>query len=255
MFVRQKLEKVNIAGVGISNINLKEMLEIFSSAISNNQKIRVCVTPVNCIVKANKDEFLKNIYNTADVVLCDGMPILWASHFINKPLAERITGLDVLPRFSEICSKKGYSSFYLGAKSGVGDSLKSKLISMFPELKVVGVYSPPIAEKFLEEENQKIISMINEAKPNILWVSLTAPKQDRWIYSHYDKIDANIIIGIGGAFEVAAGLLKRAPKWMQQSGLEWLYRFLQEPVRLFHRYFIEAPKFFPMVLKQKIKNN
>ena len=126
------------------------------------------------------------------------------------------------------------------------------MIEKYPELKIAGYYSPPFADKFSVEENEKIISMINSVKPNVLWVSLTAPKQDIWIYEHFDKLDVNIAIGVGGAFEVTAGIINRAPLWMQKYGLEWFFRFLQEPKRLFGRYFLEAPQFFPLVLLQKI---
>jgi N-acetylglucosaminyldiphosphoundecaprenol N-acetyl-beta-D-mannosaminyltransferase len=110
-----------------------------------------------------------------------------------------------------------------------------------------------MADTFSDAENQKMIDLINNVKPNILWVSLTAPKQDFWIAAHLDQLDVNIAIGIGGAFEVAAGLIQRAPVWMQKAGLEWLFRFLKEPKRLFNRYFREAPLFFPIIIKQKMK--
>jgi len=135
----------------------------------------------------------------------------------------------------------------------VAQSLKTKCETVYPGIKIVGVYTPPMADEFSIAENQKIMEMINAVKPNILWVSLTAPKQDFWIAAHIAKLDVNIAIGVGGAFEVSAGLIQRAPVWMQKAGLEWLYRFLKEPKRLFRRYFIEAPLFFPIILKQKMK--
>ncbi len=135
----------------------------------------------------------------------------------------------------------------------MGETLQQEFEKKYPNIKIVGNYSPPFAERFSDEENAKMIGMINKARPNVLWVSLTAPKQDFWIHEHFDKLDVNIAIGVGGAFEVAAGLIKRAPNWMQKSGMEWFYRFINEPKRLFRRYFIEAPEIFKYVVKQKLK--
>jgi N-acetylglucosaminyldiphosphoundecaprenol N-acetyl-beta-D-mannosaminyltransferase len=243
--------KVNISEVGISNINLSETLSFFSDVIKNGDKIRVCVTPVNCVVWAQNNQELKTLYNSADLTLCDGVPLLWISKFLNDPIKGRVTGLDLLPAFAETCHKEGFTMFLLGAKEGVGEALKNKFERDYPGIKIVGVYSPPFAERFSDGENQKMIDLVNAVKPDILWVSLTAPKQDYWIYEHFDKLQTHIAIGVGGAFEVSAGLIKRSPKFMQKTGTEWLFRFLSEPKRMFRRYFIEAPQIFPLVFKQK----
>jgi len=248
-----KANKINIGGVGISNLNFSELIQLFLESIKQKQKIRVCVTPVNCIVWANQNQDLLSIYNSADFTLCDGVPIIWASKLLGNKIKARITGLDLLPKFIYASYEKNYSMFFLGAKEGVATQLKEKYESLYPGIKIVGCYSPPMADHFSDEENQKMIEMINAVKPNVLWVSLTAPKQDFWIANHLNKLDVNIAIGVGGAFEVAAGLINRAPYWMQKYGFEWLFRFLNEPRRLFHRYFIEAPHFFPIILKQKFK--
>jgi N-acetylglucosaminyldiphosphoundecaprenol N-acetyl-beta-D-mannosaminyltransferase len=156
------------------------------------------------------------IYNNASYTLCDGVPVLWASRFLGTPIEQRITGLDLLPALLEFCATNNFSLFFLGASPGVGDALKAK------------------------------------AEPDIVLVSLTAPKQDIWISENLQYLDTKIAIGIGGAFEVTAGLINRAPLWMQKAGLEWFYRFTQEPKRMFKRYFIEAPVFIPLVILQKL---
>jgi N-acetylglucosaminyldiphosphoundecaprenol N-acetyl-beta-D-mannosaminyltransferase len=246
--------KINIAGTGISNVSLSETMDMFDQWIAEGLKKRVCVTPVNCVVWANQNPTLKSIYNNADLTLCDGVPLIWASKFLgNGILKGRVTGLDLLPQYIERCYQKGHSQYFLGAKEGVGELLQKVSESKYPGIKIKGVYSPPFAEEFEAEENEKMIALINEAAPDILWVSLTAPKQDRWIAKHIDQLNVHIAIGIGGAFEVAAGTIDRAPIWMQKNGLEWLYRFYKEPKRLFRRYMIEAPQFIPMLLKQKFR--
>lgn len=251
MNYQDKIPKKQIASIGISNINLQETIDYFNTIIQNNQKIRVCVTPVNCIIWANKNIYLQQVYNSADLTLCDGVPILWAAKFLKTPLKGRVTGLDLLPAYAGNIADKNIKMFLLGAKEGVAQSLKEYFEKKYPSIQIGNVYSPPFAQKFSEEENEKMIQLINDYKPNILWVSLTAPKQDYWIYEHFDKLNVNIAIGVGGAFEVTAGLIQRAPKWMQKSGLEWFYRFLKEPKRMFRRYFIEAPMFIPLIIKQK----
>lgn len=246
-------EKVNIGGIGISNLYFKEVVEIFNKSIDSNVKKRVCVTPVNCIVWATQNSTLKEIYNSADLTLCDGVPIIWASKLLGSKIRERVTGLDLLPAYIAECYKRNYSMFFLGAQEGVAERLKEKCESLYSGIKISGIYTPPFAKKFTEEENAKMIDLVNDAHPDILWVSLSAPKQDYWINEHFDKLNAKIIIGVGGAFEITAGLIKRAPVILQKSGLEWFYRFYKEPTRLFKRYFVEAPLFLPVVLKQWVK--
>ena len=244
-------QKVNILGVQISSITKDDLLAAFTQHILNKEKKQVCITPVNSVLAAVKSEQIKTIYNNADYVLCDGMPLKWAASFLNTAIVERITGLDLLPNLVKLSAKNDFRIFLLGASPGVGDKLKEVILNQYPHAKVVGVYAPPFMTTFTTEENNKMISAVNAASSDVLLVSLTAPKQDIWIANNKEALNATLMVGIGGAFEVMAGLAKRAPKWLQKAGLEWLYRFIQEPKRLFHRYFIEAPLFIPLIIKQK----
>ena len=245
--------KVNILGVQISNISKENLLDAFTQRIQQKQKTQVCITPVNSVLAAIKDPQVLSIYNASEYVLCDSTPIKWASYFLNTPIQERITGLDLLPNVVAHCAEHNFSIFLLGASPGVANTLKEKIVSLYPNCKVVGIYVPPFMKVFSEQENKKMIDAVNATSPDVLLVSLTAPKQDIWIAQNIHQVNAPIQIGIGGAFEVMAGLAKRAPKWMHAAGLEWFYRFIQEPKRLFRRYFIEAPLFIPLILKQKFK--
>ena len=211
----------------------------------------MCITPVNSILAARATARVQEIFKHADYVLCDGVPVKWASDFIGDPIKERITGLDVLPRIFPFALQRDISIFLLGASPGVAETLKEVMEAKHPEVKIVGTFVPPFREVFSKEENQQMIEAINAVKPDLLLVSLTAPKQDIWIAENLAKLDTHVAIGIGGAFEVAAGMIQRAPLWMQKSGLEWLYRFLQEPKRMFRRYFVEAPVFIPLIIQQK----
>jgi N-acetylglucosaminyldiphosphoundecaprenol N-acetyl-beta-D-mannosaminyltransferase len=247
--------KVNILGVQVSSITNEHLLDAFTARIQNKQKTQVCITPVNSVLAATQNPQVLAIYNKSEFVLCDGMPIKWAAGFLNTPIVERITGLDLLPNLVAHCAKHDFTIFLLGASPGVGEQLKQTILAKYPQCKVVGVYVPPFMKVFTEEENKKMIDAINAVSPDVLLVSLTAPKQDIWIAENMDKVNASVQVGIGGAFEVMAGLAKRAPKWMHAAGLEWFYRFIQEPKRLFRRYFIEAPLFIPLIIKQKLKGS
>lgn len=244
--------KINIGGTGISDILLNETMDLFDAWIEQKQQKRICVTPVNCIVWAHKNESLQKIYNTADLTLCDGVPLIWASKFLSqRKIRGRVTGLDLLPQYIERCYQRNFSMFFLGAAEGVAQTFKEQLEEKYPGIHIVGVYSPPYTKEFNAEETQKMIDLINAANPDILWVSLTAPKQDIWIQQNYQQLNSSINIGIGGALDVTVGKFNRAPLWMQKNGLEWFYRFINEPKRLFRRYFVEAPAFIPIILKQK----
>ena len=251
--MKNKLGKVDILGTGVSRYNLSQTLEEFKSVVDTDEKIRVSVTPVNCVLWARENKKLRDIYNTADITTADGVPLVWASKALGDPIQGRVTGLDLLPEFAKIAAEKDYSFYFLGAADGVAEKLKERLESEYDGLKVVGTYSPPYKEQFGEEDNQEMIRRINQVKPDVLWVSLSAPKQDYWIYENFEKLDVNIAIGVGAAFDVVAGNISRSPKWMQQAGLEWFYRLLKEPKRLFRRYLIEAPKFIPLVFLQVLK--
>ncbi len=243
--------KVNILGVHVSNISNQQLLETLTNSIVQKQKLQVCITPVNSVLAALKNSQVLQVYNNAQIVLCDSVPLKWAAGFLNTPITERITGLDLLPNLVALCAQNNFSIFLLGASPGVAEQLKQKIIAQYPNCNVVGIYVPPFMKVFSEQENNNMVSAVNAASPDVLLVSLTAPKQDIWIAQNLSRVHAPVQIGIGGAFEVMAGLAKRSPKWMQKSGLEWFYRFIQEPKRLFRRYFIEAPLFIPLIIKQK----
>jgi N-acetylglucosaminyldiphosphoundecaprenol N-acetyl-beta-D-mannosaminyltransferase len=244
--------KVNILGVQVSSLTNEELLNTIINSITNKQFSQIAITPTNSIVAAFKEKRISEIYNKAEIVLCDGMPVKWASHFLGTPIKERITGLDVLPNVVKLSSQKNFSIFLLGASPGVGDLLAKVITEQYPNIIITGIYVPPFMKVFSEEENQKMVNAVNASSADIVLVSLTAPKQDIWIAQNRSTLNPAVYIGIGGAFEVIAGLARRSPIWMQKAGLEWLYRFIQEPKRLFRRYFLEAPIFIPLVIKQKL---
>lgn len=244
--------RVNILGTPVSSLTMDELFSDWEAVIQKGENAQVCITPVNSILAARATARVQEIYKHADYVLCDGVPVKWASDFLGDPIKARITGLDVLPRIFPFASRNDFTLFLLGASPGVADTLKTVMEAKHPGVKIVGTFVPPFRVVFSKEENQEMIDAINAVKPDVLLVSLTAPKQDIWIAENLAKLDTHVAIGIGGAFEVAAGMIERAPLWMQKSGLEWFYRFLQEPKRMFRRYFVEAPVFIPLIIQQKL---
>jgi N-acetylglucosaminyldiphosphoundecaprenol N-acetyl-beta-D-mannosaminyltransferase len=242
--------KINILGVHFSNLVEPELISLLDERIGESKKTQVCFVPTNSILAARKSQFVMDVYNSADVVMCDGVPVQWASKFLGTPLKQRLTGFDFFPHFIQHCAQKNYSVYFLGAKEGVAKQLAAIYQSRYTGIRVAGYYTPPFAAAFSEEQNANMLSAINAAKPDVLFVSLTAPKQDIWIHQQLENLNVKLAIGVGAAFDSEAGSLKRAPILMQKMGLEWFYRFLQEPGRMFRRYFIEAPIFVPLVMFQ-----
>jgi N-acetylglucosaminyldiphosphoundecaprenol N-acetyl-beta-D-mannosaminyltransferase len=242
----------DILSTHVSRIDLPATLELFGRWIESGDKRRVCLTPVNCILWARRDPALRAIYNTADLTLADGVPVVWASRLLGQPIPGRVTGLDLLPAFCRVSAGRGVSHFFLGARPGVAEALATRLQRDNPGLHVAGCYTPPMRAVFSDAESQDMIARVNAARPDVLWVSLTAPKQDTWIHDHFAALDVKIAVGVGGAFEVTAGLIPRAPRVMQRSGLEWLFRLVREPRRLFRRYVVEARRFIPLVVMQRL---
>lgn len=251
-----RLGDVNMFGINIDNLTLEEACKIIIEKAKNKNKYEYVVTPnVDHIIKLQKDKEFFEVYENAALVLPDGMPLIWASKILGQPLKERVTGSDVFPLVCEMAENEGLSVYFLGGLEGVADKAKVNLLKKHPNLKIVGVYSPPFGFENDMNENKKIISLINNAKPDILFVGVGAPKQEKWIYHNLSDLKVPISLGIGASFDFIAGTINRAPKWMQKNGIEWLWRFGQEPKRLFRRYFIEDIAFINIVIKErKVKN-
>lgn len=231
---------------------MSEALAEIDSLIWQESGLAYVVTPnVDHIVKLQKDQEFLNIYNEADLILADGVPIIWAARFLGLHIKEKVSGSDLFPMLCRRAAENGQTMFFLGGREGVAEKAKAKLIQSYPDLQIVGIYSPPFGFENDLKENYKIINMINNVKPDILCVGLGAPKQEKWIYNNRQKYNAKVALGIGASFDFVAGTVERAPKWMQKVGLEWFYRTIKEPKRMYKRYFIDDMKFFPLVLRYK----
>jgi N-acetylglucosaminyldiphosphoundecaprenol N-acetyl-beta-D-mannosaminyltransferase len=244
--------RVNILGIQVDRVGMKDTISRIDQFIAN-RKPHIIVTPnVDHLIKARKDAEFKRIYDQADLAVPDGVPLLWAARFLGKPLVERVNGTDLFKILCAHAARSGYRVFFLGAAPGVAAKAARNLEKRYPGLNVVGTYSPPFDFFNDFSENQHIEEMIRAARPDILFVGLGAPKQEKWMHRRLHKLQVPVCVGIGASFEYVAGATRRAPQWMQKKGLEWLFRVLVHPGRYWKRYLVDDIKFFPLVLTQRL---
>lgn len=243
------MNTVNLFGIKIHNITMGEVIQKIDEMIRTNVKGYIVTPNVDHIVKLQKDNEFKNAYRNASLVLADGMPIVWGSRLAGSGIVERVAGSDLMPEVCKYAWENRKRIFMLGAGPGVAVKAAESLMDRYKGL-MVDTYSPSYGFEKNMEENEHIIHMINKTKPDILFVGVGAPKQEKWLYNNLDKLDVKVGVGIGASIDFIAGNMRRAPKWMRKYGLEWFYRFISEPGRLFRRYFIEDMAFIPLVMKE-----
>ncbi len=243
--------RINICGIEINNISMQEAIESIERLIIERKRGFITTANLDHIAKLQKDAEFREIYKNATLVVADGMPLLWGAAFLGTPLKEKVSGSDIFPRLCAVAAEKGYKLFFLGGRPGAVLKASEVLKTKYPTIQFAGVYSPPYGFEQDEVKNRKIVEMIKDAKVDILFVGLGAPKQEKWIYRYKDEYQVPVSIGVGASFEFVSGIIKRAPRWMQKTGLEWCWRLLMEPKRLWKRYLIDDMKFFWLILKQK----
>jgi len=241
----------NVLGVRVSSINMSIAMETIEGWIERGEPNYVTVADVNSIMVGQSDPGFLRIHNKAGMVTPDGMPIVWLGRYNGNKNVERVYGPDLMLALCEKSITNGYRHYLYGGNEGAPDLLKSRLEQRFPGIKIVGTYSPPF-RALSNEEDEKVIKTINGAKPDIVWVGLGAPKQERWMAEHVGQLGVPVLIGVGAAFDFNAGLKKQAPLWMQKSGLEWLFRLVTEPRRLWRRYLRNNPLFILLVIRQAL---
>jgi N-acetylglucosaminyldiphosphoundecaprenol N-acetyl-beta-D-mannosaminyltransferase len=244
-------KRVNILGVRVSAINMAQALSSIDGWIARRQQNYVCISGVHGLIESQRDEGLRRIHNEAGLVTPDGMPLVWLSRLHGHGHVERVYGPDLMLALCERSLLKGHKHFFYGGGEGVPELLTNNLRRRFPGLRVVGGYSPPF-RPLSGAEDEQIVEAINEADPDIVWIGLSTPKQERWMAEHVGRLTAPVLIGVGAAFDFHSGLKKQAPRWMQRNGLEWLFRLASEPGRLWHRYLVNNPLFLLLVLQQAL---
>jgi N-acetylglucosaminyldiphosphoundecaprenol N-acetyl-beta-D-mannosaminyltransferase len=238
----EQFKRINVLGVGLSAINLDLALAAIDSALARKAKGYICVTGVHGVMEAQNDEKLRDILNHSFLNTPDGMPMVWLGRLNGAREMDRVYGPDLMLLVCELSQKKGYTHFFYGGAPGVAQELQQKLEAKFPGIKIVGTYTPPFRPLDADEE-AALIREIREKKPDMLWVGLSTPKQEKFMAQYHDKLDATLFFGVGAAFDFHAGRVRQAPRWMQRSGLEWFFRLCCEPRRLWRRYFRNNPLF------------
>ncbi len=241
--------RVNVLGVGISVLNLRTALAAIAGAVGARRKGYICVTGVHGVMEAQDDAALKKILNDAFLCTPDGMPMVWAGKLAGHRDMRRVYGPDLMLDICAWSETSGCKHFFYGGADGVAELLAQKLKAKFPKLAVVGCYTPPFRALTADEEAQ-LQAQVRAARPDILWVGLSTPKQEKFMAEFLPKLDATLMIGVGAAFDFHSGRVKQAPRWMQRSGLEWFYRLCSEPRRLAKRYCRNNPLFLLKFLAQ-----
>lgn len=245
------MNKQPLLNTYVNNINMDEAIQAIEDMIASGKKSYIVAINVDVVMKIENDTYLKEITDKADMVLVDGKPLEWIAKWQKKPVKAKISGSDLVPFLCERANEKGYSVFIVGGKEGVADKAKQNLERDLPGINIVGTYAPALGFEKDEEELKKINGMISIAHPDILIACFGCPKQEKWIYENYQKYDAIVSVCAGATVDFLAGNVKRAPKWMSNHGFEWFYRFLQEPKRMFKRYFIDDLKIIGLVRKYR----
>lgn len=245
------MARIKFMNTDIDNLTMAETLNEIDKLIQEKNCSYVVTPNVDHIVRLEKDEELQKVYKNASLILTDGKPLIWISKWYKTPIKEKISGSDLFPRVCQLAANKNYTMYLLGAAEGVADTAARNLMKKYPGLNIVGTYSPPFGFEKNEQEMNKIKTQIQDVHPDILIVGLGCPKQEKFMYYHCKELGVPISFGLGASIDFEAGNIKRAPKWMSNHGLEWLYRFSKEPKRLFKRYFVDDLKIIQVARKYR----
>lgn len=245
------MTRMRLMNTEIDNLTMDETLDAIDSLIKEDNCSYVVTPNVDHIVQLEKDEELKRVYENASLILTDGKPLIWISNWYKTPIKEKISGSDLFPRVCELAAKKGYTMYLLGAAEGVADKAAKNLMDKYKGLNIVGTYSPPFGFEKDKVELKKFERQIQEVHPDILIVGLGCPKQEKYMYHHCKELDVPISFGLGASIDFEAGNIKRAPRWMSEHGLEWLYRITQDPKRLAKRYLVDDMKIISIARKYR----
>ena len=246
---RGGLPRANVLGVGIHAIDMEEAVRQSDLLLQSGGKGYVCVTGVHGIMEAQSDPALRDILNRAYLCVPDGMPTVWVGRLRGHHAVRRVYGPDYMIEMCRRSLQRGYRHFLYGGAPGVVGKLKKQLEARMPWLQIVGTYTPPFGPLTTEQETE-LIAMVARQKPDIFWVGLSTPKQERFMGQYLDRLDVKLMAGVGAAFDLHAGLRRDAPNWMKRGGLQWLHRFCQEPLRLGPRYLKHNPRFVLEICEQ-----
>jgi N-acetylglucosaminyldiphosphoundecaprenol N-acetyl-beta-D-mannosaminyltransferase len=240
-------------GVRVDAVQIDDVVERMEEWIARREGSRyIAVTGMHGVMEAHHDPGFKAVLNAADLVVPDGMPLVWLSRVHGHALRRRVYGPELMLAFCEQTSANAYRHFFYGGKPGVAEKLAKMLAQRFPRICVAGTYSPPF-RPLTAEEDEEVVALINAAAADVVWVGLSTPKQERWMSEHRHCLRAPVLVGVGAAFDIHSGVVRQAPRWMRENGLEWLFRLLQEPRRLWWRYLGYGSEFVFSVLLDSLR--
>src|SRR5207245_216764 len=234
--------EANVLGVGIHAIDIGRAAERLERALANREKGYVCVTGVHGVMEAQNDPEFKNILNGSLLTVPDGMPTVWVGKLQGFSSMKRVFGPDLMLELCQRSVQKGYTHFLYGGAPGVAEQLKHALLSRFPGINIVGIYTPPF-RALNESEFRQLKYTIAELNPDYFWVGLSTPKQEQFMAANIHRLSTKVMIGVGAAFDIHTGRLRDAPDWVKNLGLQWIHRLVQEPARLWKRYLVNNPRF------------
>ena len=244
-------DRANILGVGVSAITIPRALSQFDRWIASGARQYVCVADVHAIMQSQWSEAFRRIHNGAGMVTPDGMPLVRLAQFAGVGEVDRVYGPDLLVESCAHSVARGYRHFFFGGGPGVADELARRMAGRYPGLQIAGTYTPPFRPT-TPEEDDAIVRILNDARPDFVWVGLSTPKQEYWMAKFRPRLGAAILLGIGAAFDFHSGNKPQAPRAVQRSGFEWLFRLATEPKRLWPRYRRVIPQFLYLLAQQKL---
>jgi N-acetylglucosaminyldiphosphoundecaprenol N-acetyl-beta-D-mannosaminyltransferase len=239
-----------ILGIPIAMTDYEQAMDVMDGMVARRERGYVCAVAVHAVMVAQNDAEMKRALTGSTLTVPDGMPLVWAANLLGENLPQRVYGPELMRRYSQRCATEGHRVWlYGGRDQGHLVQLALRLRQRHPGIKIVGGYAPPFRPLTGEEEGA-IAAQINQAKPDVLWVGIGVPKQEKWMAHMREKLDVPVMCAVGAAFDFHAGRISQAPSWMQDRGLEWTYRIAQEPRRLLPRYLYYNPRFMLSFARQ-----
>ena len=245
----EELQHCEILKTNINVTNMSDTIKYIGGHLDDLRGKYICVSNVHTTVMSYENEEYRKIQNGAAMALPDGAPLSSYSRRKGYKQAQRVTGPDLMLELFAISKEKGYRHYFYGATEETLQSMREVLERDYPGIEIAGMYAPPF-RALTSQEDAQIVAKINESRPDFIWIGLGAPKQEEWMYQHMGQLQG-VLIGVGAGFDYLAGYIKRAPRWMQRMSLEWLYRLLQDPKRLWRRYFTSNVKFICLTRMDK----
>ncbi len=242
-----QIETLDMFGIPISNVTFGQVCTLVAQRIAGREPGYVVTPNVNHVCLCHRDSEFREAYMQSFLSLPDGVPIIWASRLFGIPLVEKLSGSDMVPKLSRFAAERGFSVFFLGGMPGTAERTAEILRQKNPALRVAGCYCPPFGFEQNPVEMDKAIEAIRTSNADICFVALGSPKQERFMRDTYQRTGVPVSIGIGGSFDFISGRVRRAPAWMQQLGLEWVWRLSMEPRRLWKRYLLQDTMFFRLL--------